>query len=187
MLVAQFMTSVEKTYTWSITLNFLCSVAGMSPYFQPFYQPNECGKALCVRPDVMELDELYEFPEYSRDPTMYLALRNLILALWNINCTVSLVWIMLLDFSWHPFHPFIFHWCFSHLVPHFPQNSFNCIYWVTTAIHICWLSTYYPRPMWRRHWTVYLIVNPLETTYPDALFIIVIDFNRANLRNILPK
>ncbi|XP_053323020.1 lysine-specific histone demethylase 2 [Spea bombifrons] len=60
--------------------------AGVNPYFQPFYQPNECGKALCVRPDVMELDELYEFPEYSRDPTMYLAMRNLILALWHINC-----------------------------------------------------------------------------------------------------
>uniref|UniRef100_A0A8D2J4D3 L-amino-acid oxidase n=1 Tax=Varanus komodoensis TaxID=61221 RepID=A0A8D2J4D3_VARKO len=58
----------------------------MNKYFQPFYQPNECGKALCVRPDVMELDELYEFPEYSRDPTMYLALRNLILALWYTNC-----------------------------------------------------------------------------------------------------
>uniref|UniRef100_A0A671YT42 [histone-H3]-N(6),N(6)-dimethyl-L-lysine(4) FAD-dependent demethylase n=1 Tax=Sparus aurata TaxID=8175 RepID=A0A671YT42_SPAAU len=52
----------------------------------PFYQPNECGKALCVRPDMMELDELYEFPEFSRDPTMYLALRNLILASWNKNC-----------------------------------------------------------------------------------------------------
>ncbi|XP_058033863.1 lysine-specific histone demethylase 2 isoform X2 [Ahaetulla prasina] len=62
------------------------SIAGMNKYFQPFYQPNECGKALCVRPDVMELDELYEFPEYSRDPTMYLALRNLILALWYTNC-----------------------------------------------------------------------------------------------------
>ncbi|KAK2508789.1 hypothetical protein MC885_021142, partial [Smutsia gigantea] len=61
-------------------------VPGMNRYFQPFYQPNECGKALCVRPDVMELDELYEFPEYSRDPTMYLALRNLILALWYANC-----------------------------------------------------------------------------------------------------
>ncbi|KAG8442358.1 hypothetical protein GDO86_011233 [Hymenochirus boettgeri] len=60
--------------------------SGINQYFQPFYQPNECGKALCVRPDVMELDELYEFPEYSRDPTMYLALRNLILALWHINC-----------------------------------------------------------------------------------------------------
>ncbi|XP_073422202.1 lysine-specific histone demethylase 2 isoform X2 [Dendrobates tinctorius] len=59
---------------------------GINPYFQPFYQPNECGKALCVRPDVMELDELYEFPEFSRDPTMYLAMRNLILGLWHINC-----------------------------------------------------------------------------------------------------
>ncbi|XP_061903318.1 lysine-specific histone demethylase 2 isoform X1 [Entelurus aequoreus] len=61
-------------------------VAGLCPYFQPFYQPNECGKALCVRPDMMELDELYEFPEFSRDPTMYLALRNLILASWHKNC-----------------------------------------------------------------------------------------------------
>uniref|UniRef100_A0A3P8VET1 [histone-H3]-N(6),N(6)-dimethyl-L-lysine(4) FAD-dependent demethylase n=1 Tax=Cynoglossus semilaevis TaxID=244447 RepID=A0A3P8VET1_CYNSE len=58
----------------------------LCPYFQPFYQPNECGKALCVRPDMMELDELYEFPEFSRDPTMYLALRNLILASWHRNC-----------------------------------------------------------------------------------------------------
>uniref|UniRef100_A0A669EHQ5 [histone-H3]-N(6),N(6)-dimethyl-L-lysine(4) FAD-dependent demethylase n=1 Tax=Oreochromis niloticus TaxID=8128 RepID=A0A669EHQ5_ORENI len=62
------------------------SVPGLCPYFQPFYQPNECGKALCVRPDMMELDELYEFPEFSRDPTMYLALRNLILASWHKNC-----------------------------------------------------------------------------------------------------
>ncbi|XP_031802659.1 lysine-specific histone demethylase 1B isoform X3 [Sarcophilus harrisii] len=66
-------------------------VPGMNQYFQPFYQPNECGKALCVRPDVMELDELYEFPEYSRDPTMYLALRNLILALWYTNCKKSVI------------------------------------------------------------------------------------------------
>ncbi|XP_008566695.1 PREDICTED: lysine-specific histone demethylase 1B isoform X3 [Galeopterus variegatus] len=65
-------------------------VPGMNRYFQPFYQPNECGKALCVRPDVMELDELYEFPEYSRDPTMYLALRNLILSLWYSNCKEAL-------------------------------------------------------------------------------------------------
>ncbi|XP_024154108.1 lysine-specific histone demethylase 1B isoform X1 [Oryzias melastigma] len=61
-------------------------ISGLSQYFQPFYQPNECGKALCVRPDMMELDELYEFPEFSRDPTMYLALRNLILASWHRNC-----------------------------------------------------------------------------------------------------
>ncbi|XP_030644941.1 lysine-specific histone demethylase 1B [Chanos chanos] len=61
-------------------------IPGLCSYFQPFYQPNECGKALCVRPDMMELDELYEFPEFSRDPTMYLALRNLILAAWHRNC-----------------------------------------------------------------------------------------------------
>uniref|UniRef100_A0A671MBB0 [histone-H3]-N(6),N(6)-dimethyl-L-lysine(4) FAD-dependent demethylase n=1 Tax=Sinocyclocheilus anshuiensis TaxID=1608454 RepID=A0A671MBB0_9TELE len=61
-------------------------VPGLAPYFQPFYQPNECGKALCVRPDMMELDELYEFPEFSRDPTMYLALRNLVLAAWSRDC-----------------------------------------------------------------------------------------------------
>uniref|UniRef100_A0A4W4HBL8 [histone-H3]-N(6),N(6)-dimethyl-L-lysine(4) FAD-dependent demethylase n=1 Tax=Electrophorus electricus TaxID=8005 RepID=A0A4W4HBL8_ELEEL len=58
----------------------------LNPYFQPFYQPSECGKALCVRPDMMELDELYEFPEFSRDPTMYLALRNLVLAAWHRDC-----------------------------------------------------------------------------------------------------
>uniref|UniRef100_A0A8C2Q455 [histone-H3]-N(6),N(6)-dimethyl-L-lysine(4) FAD-dependent demethylase n=1 Tax=Cyprinus carpio TaxID=7962 RepID=A0A8C2Q455_CYPCA len=73
------------------TLQFFYSslyseVPGLSPYFQPFYQPNECGKALCVRPDMMELDELYEFPEFSRDPTMYLALRNLVLAAWSRDC-----------------------------------------------------------------------------------------------------
>ncbi|XP_067268067.1 lysine-specific histone demethylase 2 isoform X3 [Chanodichthys erythropterus] len=61
-------------------------IPGLSSYFQPFYQPNECGKALCVRPDMMELDELYEFPEFSRDPTMYLALRNLVLAAWHRDC-----------------------------------------------------------------------------------------------------
>lgn len=68
---------------------YVCLVPGLCPYFQPFYQPNECGKALCVRPDMMELDELYEFPEFSRDPTMYLALRNLILAAWHRDCKVQ--------------------------------------------------------------------------------------------------
>ncbi|TRY56568.1 hypothetical protein DNTS_008400 [Danionella cerebrum] len=54
-----------------------------SALLQPFYQTSEDGKALCVRPDMMELDELYEFPEFSRDPTLYLALRNLILSTWT--------------------------------------------------------------------------------------------------------
>uniref|UniRef100_A0A674H805 [histone-H3]-N(6),N(6)-dimethyl-L-lysine(4) FAD-dependent demethylase n=1 Tax=Taeniopygia guttata TaxID=59729 RepID=A0A674H805_TAEGU len=100
----QLTPQIAKTYRCGMKLNNStktegsdqCSmpedlvIAGMNKYFQPFYQPNECGKALCVRPDVMELDELYEFPEYSRDPTMYLALRNLILALWYTNCKEAL-------------------------------------------------------------------------------------------------
>ncbi|XP_061123396.1 lysine-specific histone demethylase 2 isoform X1 [Syngnathus typhle] len=82
---ARTLSSLASSESSAVTFA-LCSVAGLCPYFQPFYQPNECGKALCVRPDMMELDELYEFPEFSRDPTMYLALRNLILASWHKNC-----------------------------------------------------------------------------------------------------
>ncbi|CAB1320437.1 unnamed protein product [Coregonus sp. 'balchen'] len=74
----------ERIHISTLVLYF--TEKGLCPYFQPFYQPNECGKALCVRPDMMELDELYEFPEFSRDPTMYLALRNLILASWHRDC-----------------------------------------------------------------------------------------------------
>nr|XP_054755577.1 lysine-specific histone demethylase 2-like [Lytechinus pictus] len=60
--------------------------AGVSPYFQPFYQPDEQGKALCICPDVMEHEEVEEFPEFEREQQMYLALRNLVLALWAQNC-----------------------------------------------------------------------------------------------------
>ncbi|XP_070534432.1 lysine-specific histone demethylase 2-like [Ptychodera flava] len=59
---------------------------GVSSYFQPFYQPDEDGKAFCVRPDVIEDDEIEEFPELTKYRVMYLALRNIILALWNQNC-----------------------------------------------------------------------------------------------------
>ena len=34
-----------------------------------------------------------------------------------------------------------------------------------------------------RHWTLY----KLETTYPEAAFIVDGDFNKANLRKMLPK
>ncbi|XP_064652344.1 lysine-specific histone demethylase 2-like [Lineus longissimus] len=61
-------------------------VPGVSHYFHPFYQPNEQGKALSTRPDVMEPDEREEFPEFVRDQQLYLGLRNLVLALWNLNC-----------------------------------------------------------------------------------------------------
>uniref|UniRef100_A0A8C2JJ23 Lysine demethylase 1B n=1 Tax=Cyprinus carpio TaxID=7962 RepID=A0A8C2JJ23_CYPCA len=74
-----------------IIVNHTMYFPGLSPYFQPFYQPNECGKALCVRPDMMELDELYEFPEFSRDPTMYLALSGVFEVLTLQKCAPHVV------------------------------------------------------------------------------------------------
>lgn len=61
------------------------SGTGTSGYFHPFYKPFEHGKALCMRPDVMELDEAQEFPEYVKDQAIYLGLRNLVVALWTLQ------------------------------------------------------------------------------------------------------
>lgn len=33
---------------------------------QPFYKPEQTGRALCIRPDVCEWDELQAFPEFSK-------------------------------------------------------------------------------------------------------------------------
>ncbi|CAK8697040.1 unnamed protein product [Clavelina lepadiformis] len=60
-------------------------VEGLNPYFQPFYKPHERGKALCMRPDVMEVDEASAFPHYFKNQTVYLAIRNLIISLWTLN------------------------------------------------------------------------------------------------------
>ncbi|XP_071959369.1 lysine-specific histone demethylase 2-like [Antedon mediterranea] len=90
---------LQEYYPDGVGLSATCKVATMGvrgglsdehsedlhPYFQPFYQPEENGKALCVRPDVMEYDEVQEFPEFAREQQMYLGLRNLALALWNTN------------------------------------------------------------------------------------------------------
>ena len=34
--------------------------------FKPFNQPGQQGKALCFRPDIMEMDEERTFPEFKR-------------------------------------------------------------------------------------------------------------------------
>ncbi|XP_077975414.1 lysine-specific histone demethylase 2-like [Styela clava] len=61
------------------------AAGAVNGYFHPFYKPFEHGKALCMRPDVMELDEAQEFPEFVKDQSIYLAVRNLVVALWTLH------------------------------------------------------------------------------------------------------
>uniref|UniRef100_T1IIN9 SWIRM domain-containing protein n=1 Tax=Strigamia maritima TaxID=126957 RepID=T1IIN9_STRMM len=73
-------------------------IPGLHPNLQPFYQPDEPSKAWCMRPDVMETDELKEFPSYLKTQNMYLGTRNLIIALWNLNFKK---WLTLQELSSH--------------------------------------------------------------------------------------
>ncbi|XP_055996920.1 lysine-specific histone demethylase 2-like isoform X1 [Ostrea edulis] len=57
----------------------------MHQYLMPFVEADSPEIASSVAPDVMEELEMDEFPEYSTIPSMYLAIRNICLTLWNLN------------------------------------------------------------------------------------------------------
>jgi hypothetical protein len=61
----------------------------MHQYLMPFVEAYSPEIASSVAPGVMEEQELDEFPEYSSIPTMYLAIRNICLTLWNLNFKVG--------------------------------------------------------------------------------------------------
>lgn len=56
-------------------------------HVKPFSYPEaDDSVAFCFRPDVMEEEELQHFPTFRRLQNRYLALRNLVLTLWSLNC-----------------------------------------------------------------------------------------------------
>lgn len=54
-------------------------------YVRLFHHPENTETALTFRPDIMESEEKEAFPEFLRQPMLYLALRNLIISLWMKN------------------------------------------------------------------------------------------------------
>uniref|UniRef100_UPI00358F759E lysine-specific histone demethylase 2 isoform X2 n=1 Tax=Myxine glutinosa TaxID=7769 RepID=UPI00358F759E len=55
------------------------------PWLQPFRKPGDLPCPLTLPPNTPEATELEALPGVARDTTLYLGLRNLILALWNLQ------------------------------------------------------------------------------------------------------
>ncbi|CAK9304787.1 unnamed protein product [Gordionus sp. m RMFG-2023] len=66
-----------------------------SEEFENFYvnklycNPN---RALCARPNILENDEVKEFPQFAKAPGIYLAIRSLLLMLWYRKPTKMIDW-----------------------------------------------------------------------------------------------
>ncbi|XP_074656129.1 lysine-specific histone demethylase 2-like [Tubulanus polymorphus] len=80
------LSATSNNYTTALKNGHLTKESGLSPYFKPFNKENETEKALRLKPDKLHIEELMEFPEYEKYPTVYLGVRNLVLSLWNLNC-----------------------------------------------------------------------------------------------------
>lgn len=58
----------------------------MLPYLCPFTDPESTTEMACrVTADTLGEDELDEFVEFSQTPTIFLAVRNICITLWNLN------------------------------------------------------------------------------------------------------
>ncbi|KAL3891472.1 hypothetical protein ACJMK2_003734 [Sinanodonta woodiana] len=60
-------------------------VIEVAQYLKPFDFPDEPRRAMAHPPDVMTEDEDDEFPDFAKLPQIYLAIRNTIATLWNLN------------------------------------------------------------------------------------------------------
>lgn len=57
----------------------------MPKYLSPFVTNEKSESARCFQPGEMDEAELIEFPEFAKIPTVYLAIRNICVTLWNLN------------------------------------------------------------------------------------------------------
>lgn len=60
----------------------------MQKYLTPFVDSEGIETACSVRPDLMDEQEMDNFPDFCPIPAIYLAVRNVCVALWNLNVKV---------------------------------------------------------------------------------------------------
>lgn len=57
----------------------------MPQYLSPFVTNEQSESARCFQPGAMDESEVIEFTEFAKIPTIYLAIRNVCVTLWNMN------------------------------------------------------------------------------------------------------